>query len=86
MGKDNDAIEAQIKNTTTSAINEPCIVLDGNAPRAFSFCKVPLSKDGTLGVPDFSVKLMTTNPFEQSTDDFSFFAEGKVTTNNPNIL
>lgn len=59
-------------------MNGPCVVQDDNGPRAFNFCKVPVSKDGTLGVPDFNVKLVPTNAFEQSKDEFLFFAEGKV--------
>ena len=75
MGKDQSAIDAQIKHVTKS---DPCIRYDDNeAPRAFSLCKVAITDDGKLGIPDYHVILIPPNPYDQSEDLSVFTAEGK---------
>lgn len=77
MGKDTEAIEAHIKNLTKL---KPCITYDNNKPRAFGLCKVSISKDGHLSIPDYDVVLIPPNPYEQINDESSFIAEGKTRT------
>lgn len=75
MGKDMDAIHSQIQNITKS---KPCLSFDDDEPRAFSFCKVLVSKDGILAsVPNFNVNLIPSNPYAQTSDRNSFIAKGK---------
>ena len=78
FGHDNSLLENQIK-LCTKALHRCCICLDARAPRAFGLCRIPLFKDGTLGIPRFDVKLISASPFKTNFMERTFNAQGLST-------
>ncbi|XP_032222847.1 uncharacterized protein LOC5521823 [Nematostella vectensis] len=74
-GKDSNAIESQIKNAAKDPSNPSFSSEIKDAPRAFTFCKMPLARDGTLGKPVYNVALIPTSPREESDLPGQFYAE-----------
>ncbi|KAJ7391766.1 hypothetical protein OS493_016053 [Desmophyllum pertusum] len=66
IGNDTSSLEDQIKLCTKS-LDRCCINLDARDARAFGVCRIPLARDGTLGIPSYNVKLISTNPFRKIT-------------------
>ena len=71
------AITSQIKGKTKIA-HRLGVCSNNSEVRAFCLCKVNFDAEGSLGVPDFCVKLTFACSTETSSqDNFSFFAEGR---------
>jgi len=75
LSKDKTSLEKQIKLCTKS-LDRCCISLDARNARAFSVCRIPLTKDGTLGTPRYDVKLISPNPYRTNYNIGTFYAQG----------
>jgi len=71
---DKQSLENQIKDCIKSS-DRCCLELDKRAARAITVCRVLVSEDGTMQAPTFDIRLMATNPYRNSDNEYSFCAQ-----------